>query len=157
VLVVFRGIETTSDTHFHFERELGVPVEGADVLVLVDDLVLSDLLDISSSNGTGLVDGERKGGRILVLEVLELDLLEIEDNLGDVFDDTGKRGKLVLSSGDTDGSDGGSLERGEENTSEAVAYGVTETCLERLCREFGVGVGCGIFVFYETFWDFKRS
>jgi hypothetical protein len=63
----------------------------------------------------------------------------------------------VLSAGDANGSDRGTLKRGEQNAAEAVSNGVTESCLERLCRELGVGIGGGIFVFGETIWDFKRS
>ena len=42
--------------------------------------------------------------RIFVLEVLEADLLEIQDDLSDIFDNAGERSKFVLGASDANGS-----------------------------------------------------
>jgi len=157
MLVVLGGVETTTDADFHLEVELGGTVEGADVEILVHDLLLGDLLDVAGRHVTGFVDGEGEGRGGAIVKVFKADLLEVEDDLCDILDDSGEGCELVLGSGDADGGDRRALERREENAAEAVANGVPESRFKRLRREFGVGIGGGGFVFGKTIGDFKRS
>ena len=94
---------------------------------------------------------------VAIVEVLEADLLQVQDDLGDILNDSGKGSELVLCAGDTNGSDRSAFKRRKKDAAETVADRVSETSLERLCRESGVGFGSGGFVFDKTIRDFKRS
>ena len=60
MLVVLGGVESAANADFHFETELRVSIQRADVLFLVHDFILRNLLNITSCNITSLVDGERE-------------------------------------------------------------------------------------------------
>ena len=73
---------------------------------------------------------------------LEFHLLEIEDDVGDVFDHAGEAGEFVWRAFDAHGGDGGAFEGGEQDAAEGIADGVAVTGFKRLGDEFGVGF-CG--------------
>ena len=65
----------------------------------------------------------------------EDDLLEVEDDVGDVFLDVGHRRELVLDPGYLDRGDGSALERGQQHAPQGVAEGVPKAAGQRLHDE----------------------
>jgi hypothetical protein len=66
---------------------------------------------------------------------LQRDLLDVEDDVGDVLADSGEARELVKHALDLDRGDGGALERGEEHPAQRVAERHPETALQRLGDE----------------------
>src|SRR5207249_7497691 len=98
----------------------------------------------------------RKFFRLMILS-FEFHLLEIEHNVGHVFDHTGKRGELVLCAGDFYRGNGSPFERRKQHAPERISNGVPVTGFKRLGGKFGVSVsGCAL-VFGESFWHFKTT
>ncbi len=54
--------------------------------------------------------------------LLEVNLLEVEDDVGYIFLDTGHGVKLMLNAIDANRGNGKTLERGEENATERITY-----------------------------------
>ncbi len=71
-------------------------------------------------------------------------LLQVEDDLGDVLDDSLDRVELVEHPGDLHGGDRGALDRGEEDPAQGVAHRVPVAALERFSDEPRVGVLLGL-------------
>ena len=78
-------------------------------------------------------------GRIAV--VLDDQRLDVEHDVGDVFDDARDRGEFVLRAVDLDLRDGAAFEAGEQDAAQAVADRRAEAALERLGDELAVGRG----------------
>jgi hypothetical protein len=72
----------------------------------------------------------------------EEDLFEVQDDVGDIFDDAGTGGELVGCAFDFDGTDAGTFERAEEHAAQGIADGVAVTDFKRFGDELGVR-GCG--------------
>src|SRR5690606_6684808 len=60
------------------------------------------------------------------------DVLDVEDDLGDILLDPGDRGELVEHAVDPDARDRGTGDRGEQGPTQGVAEGVAEARLQRL-------------------------
>ena len=88
---------------------------------------------------------------------LELDLLEVEDDLDDVLDDTRDGGELVRGALDADGGDGRALKRGEERAAERVADGVAVAGLEGLGDKLRIGFCGGFLVLDEGLRHFEAT
>ena len=127
------------------------------MLVLVDDGILGVLADITGGHDAIAVhaDGDELG--LLEVGVGKFDLLEVEDDVSDIFHHAGEAAEFVLGSFDFDGGDGGTFEGGKQDAAEAVADGVAVTAFKRLSNEFAVGVGGGGFVFGETIRHFEAG
>src|SRR5690625_860975 len=78
----------------------------------------------------------RSHHRLVVLRG-DHDVLQVQDDLGDVFLHTGDRGELVQHTVDADAGDRSSRDGGEQGAAQRVAQGVAETGLERLDDEPG--------------------
>ena len=63
------------------------------------------------------------------------DFLEVQDDVGDVFDDVGHRGELVQRAVDLDGGDRRALQRRQQHAAQRVAERDAEAALERLAHE----------------------
>ena len=63
------------------------------------------------------------------------ELLEVEQDVGDVLADAGKGRELVRDALELDRGDGGALERGEQHAAQRVAERVAEAAVERLDHE----------------------
>ena len=72
---------------------------------------------------------------------LSSDLLEVEDDVGDVLDDVGDGGELVQRAVDLHGGDGRALQRRQQHAAQRVAERDAEAALERLAGELAVGLG----------------
>ncbi len=155
-LVLVAGGETTADANFEFAVELHLLVEGADDLVLVDHVVDVVARDVTGGDDAFLLDLDREDAGLLFV-VVELHLLEVEDDVGDILDHAGKAGKLVLHARDADGSDGRAFQGGKENAAEGVADGVAVSALEWLGDELGVGIGGGFLVADEAVRELETS
>ena len=116
-LVFIASGETTANAHLEFAIEFHFLVQGADELVLVDDIIDMVGLDVSGGNDTFLLDLDRQDARFLLV-VAEPDFLEVEHDFGDVFHHTREAGEFVLDARDTDGGDGGTLQGGEQDAAE---------------------------------------
>jgi len=66
-------------------------------------------------------------------------LLQIEDDVGDVLDHAVDGLELVVHAVDLDGGDGSALDGAEEDATQRIADGVAVAGLERLGDELGVG------------------
>ena len=85
----------------------------------------------------------------------EADLFEVEDDVGDIFDDAWEATEFVLGAFDFDAGDGCAFEAAEEDAAEAVSDGVAVAAFEGFGDVFGVGVGgCGL-LFGEAAGHFK--
>jgi hypothetical protein len=89
---------------------------------------------------------------------LELDLLQVQDDVGDIFDDAVHGGELVHGAVNLDGGDGGAFERAEQHAAERVADGVAVTGFKRFSDELGVGFAWQkILSFCDRFGHFKTT
>ncbi len=72
---------------------------------------------------------------------LEGDLLEVEDDVGGVFDNAGNGAEFVRHAFDADGGDGGAFDGAEQHAAQAGADGGPEAAFERLGGEHAVALG----------------
>ena len=99
-------------------------------------------LDIGGGHFAFLVGGEQQGLRIAGVG-FEQNLLQVQNDVGDVFHHAVDGGEFVHRAVDFDRGDGGAFQRGEQHAAERVADGVAVTGFKRLGDEFGVGFGGG--------------
>ena len=85
-----------------------------------------------------LVDLDLKGEGFAFLGNDE-NLFQVQDDVGDVFDDAVDRLELVLHAIDLDRRDGAALDGREKDATQGITDGVTVAGLERLGDELGVG------------------
>ena len=71
---------------------------------------------------------------------LEGDLLQVEDDIGGVFDHAGNRAELVRHAFDAHGGDGRAFNRAQQHAAQAGADGGSESALERLRGEHAVAL-----------------
>jgi hypothetical protein len=115
--------------------ELALVGEMRELELRVQDLEIGGRLDVGGRDGacTLLRKMHLDLGRVAVEAADEL--LEVEDDVGDVLADARQRRELVGDALDLDGRDGRALERREQHPPERVAEGVAEAAVERLDRE----------------------
>ena len=89
--------------------------------------------------------------------VLDHQQLDVQDQVGDVVDHAGNRGKLVLDAQDLDLGDRAPLEAGEENPPQAVADGVAEPAFERFDVKLAERVGQRLAVADDPAGQFEAS
>src|SRR5262245_8870770 len=128
----------TVDLDFH--AQIAVLVERRDVEVGIQHRHLAVHLQIPGANLALATHLERA---LLgpVTQELQSHLLEVEDDLRDVLDDTGERRELVQHPIDSNGRDGGSLQGRKQDPAQGVTEGQAEPALERLDRELAVAIG----------------
>jgi hypothetical protein len=118
-------------------------VERADDLVGVDDLHPGVELDVGGGDRAFLAHLEVETHRVALLGHDE-NLLQVEDDVGDVLDDAVDGLEFVVNAVDLDRADRAALDGAEEHAAERVADGVSVTGLERLGDELGVGGRCAL-------------
>ena len=153
LLVLLGGSPAATHGDFEVGVEATLAVEGADDLVRIDEGdggALGLELDVRSLHGAGLVDvdGALEGLALIGLGA-DAHLLEVEDDLGDVFDDAFDRLELVLHAFDRHGGDRGAFDGAQEDAAEGVADGVTEARLEGFGEILRVGGGGGRLLLLE--------
>ena len=126
------------DDEFHLDAS--VIIEGGDVQVGVVDRHTGRRVDVGSSDlaGTGLAQVHGDG---LVLLGGQDELLEIEDDLGDVLDDSLDGGELVLDALDLDARHRRARDGRQQGATQGVSDGVTKTGLQGLDDELGAELG----------------
>ena len=129
-----------AQSDLHIEGRVGA--EGADVQLGVEDLNFSVRLDVAGSHFPFAGGVDENGLGALAMQSCD-DLLDIQNDLSDVFLDAGDRGKLVLDACDLDGGRSRAGQRGQKHSSEAVAEGRTIAPFERLHDILTVGAVLG--------------
>ena len=112
--------------------------------------------DVGSRDHAALVAVDADGLR-LIAGVLHHQALDVEDDVGDVLDDAGNGGDLVLHALDLDAGDGAAFQAGEQDAAQAVAHGDAEAALERLDGELAVGVREGLAIAGNAIGQFQTT
>ena len=154
-VLVGRDVATAAlEAHLHVD--LAAFGDGADVDVLVEDLDVAVGFDHAGGDDAGLVGAEVEGLGAFAVE-LERDLLEVQDDVGRVFNDAGDGLELVQHAFDADGGYGCAFDGGEQGAAKGVADGGTEAALKGLRGELAVLVGECFGVDCETLGLLKTS
>ena len=138
--LVLRGGDvaaTALDGQLHLEPALAV--ERRDVQVGVVHLDTGRRRDVGGGDGARALLAQVHVDRLVVLGGDD-EVLDVEDELGDVLLDTGDGGELVQDAVDADAGDRGTRDRGEQGAAQRVAERVAEARLEGLDDEPGPGL-----------------
>src|SRR4051812_35478683 len=123
-----------------FELELSLLVQRGDVQVRVVELHAGRRRDVRGGDDAGPLLAQ-VGDHGLVMLGGDGQVLDVQDDLGDIFLDTGNRGELVQHTVDPDAGYGSTGDRGQQRAAERVAEGVTEARLQRFDDEPGAVIG----------------
>jgi hypothetical protein len=110
--------------------EAALGVDRGEVQCGVEDLDVGGDLDVAGGDITGPASVEAQGHRLLGL-ASQHDVLEVEDEVGDVFLDPGDGVELVQRLVEAHLRDRGTGNRREQRAAQRVAQGVAEARLER--------------------------
>src|SRR5690606_19265676 len=132
-------------------------VEGADQLVRVDDGDIGVGLDVGGGDGTFAINLEGEHHLVAIGGGDDEHLLEVEHDVGDVFNDTVDALELVVHALDPDRDNGGAFDRAAQDATEGVADGVTVTGLEGLGDELAVGGGGAFLHLRELVGEFELT
>jgi hypothetical protein len=124
---------TGLDGEVHLDRPL-VGVEGEENEVGIDDLDVRGLGDVGGGDGAGAMLHQLEGDRV-PRERAQTQLLDIQDDLGDVLLDVLDRAELVVYAGQLDRRHRRSLEGAEEDAPQRVAERHPVSGLERVDLE----------------------
>ena len=116
------------------DRQTGLAVERRDREVLVEDLDVGRALDVTSGDGGRATCVEAQVDR-LVGGRGEHDVLDVQDDVGDILDDTRDGVELVKGFVEPHGRDRRAGNRRQEGATQRVAERVAEAGLERTDRE----------------------
>src|SRR4029453_16339560 len=131
-------------------------VERADHLLGIEHIVALHHLNLTGGDFAFLVYSQRKFPRLMIVG-FKLHFLEVEDDIGHVFDDPWKSGELMLCAGNFYRSDGRAFQRGKQDAPERISDRVSIAGFKWLGGELGIGVcGCAL-VFDEGLWHFKKT
>ena len=123
------------DDHFHHERD--VVGQRRDHMVLVDDIDIGIGLDIGAGDHARRVFLDGDDARRLAM-ILDDQRLDVEDDVGHVFEHAGNGGEFVLGAADLDLRDRAAFQAGQEHAPQAVADGHAEAALEGLGHKLAV-------------------
>ncbi len=114
--------------------------DGGDVDVLIEDLDVAVGLDHAGGHNARLVGAQIQRLGTVAIE-LERDLLEVQDDVGCVFDNAADRLELVQHVFDADGGNCGAFDRAEQSAAQGVADGGAEAALKGLGAELAKLLG----------------
>src|SRR5437899_382373 len=117
-----------------FDIQLAALADGGDVNVAVEHFDVGVGLDLPAEHLTGVVQADPRDLDAFAHD-LEGNLLEVENNVGGVFDHARNRAELVVHAFDLDRRDGRPFDRAQQDAPQAVADGGSESALKRLRRE----------------------
>jgi hypothetical protein len=92
-----------------------------------------------------------------VIDRVEFHLLQIEHDVGHVFDDVRQRLEFVIGPGDPHRGNGGAFNGTEQHPAKRIADSVSVTGFKRLGDEFGVSISARRFVFDERLGHFETT
>src|ERR1035437_1278098 len=133
---------TAFDGQLHLE--LALAVQGRDVEVRVVHLDTCRRRDVRGGNRTRALLAQVHHDRLVVLAGDD-QTLDVQDDLGDVFLDTGDRRELMQHAVDTQARHGRTGDAREQSATKGVAEGVAEAGFEGLDDEPRTGVGDDVF------------
>ena len=134
LLVLDRADVAAAALDRELDLELALAVEGRDPQLGVVDLDAGGRCDVGGGDLTGSLLAQVHDGGLVVL-ARDDELLEVEDQVGDVLLHPGDGGELVQDAVDADARDGRAGDARQERAAERVAQGVAEARLERLDDE----------------------
>ena len=154
--IVQAGKKSATNPNIKFRLKFLFLVERADDLIRIQDLDPLDGLDVTRRDLPLFAYIDAHCTRFMINRP-EFYLLKIQDNIGDVLDDTGKGGELMLRTGNAHSSDGGSFKGRKKDPTQRVANGMAVTCFEGFSDELSVGFGGDGLVSREALRHFKTS
>ena len=104
----------------------------------------------AGENFAGFV-GNQTDGFDAFADHLERNLLQVQDDVGGVFDNARDGAEFVIHAFDADRGDGGAFDARKQHAAQRIADGGTETALERLGGELPVTLRQGLGVSDQTF------
>lgn len=154
--VLIAGAIAATGLDLHFGLETTLTGERANDLVRIDDRDVTVGLKIGGGDFARLagLKGERDW---LALLGDKENLLEVEDDIGDVLGNALNALELVLHPLNLDRGDSTAFDGAEEDTAEGIADRVAEAGLERLGDELGVGRRGAFFDLGELGREFEFS
>ncbi len=117
--------------HPHFHVQLAALGHRRDVRVRLEDLDVGVGLDVAGAHFAGLVDADDQRLRVIAVQ-LQRNLLEVEDDVGRVFDHARNRRELVEHAVDLDRGDRRAFNRRQQDAPKRVADRRPESAFERL-------------------------
>ncbi len=156
LLILITGAVSTADAHIEFHIQLALLVQSADQLIRIHAFHVLIGLNIRGGHRTLFIHREIKSLRI-PCKSLEKDLLQVQNDLGDILHHIFNGGKLVHRAVDLDIRDGRSLQRGKQHPAQSVAQRIAVTGFKRFSNELRVGRGRGRFIFPQPLRHFKTA
>ncbi len=131
VAVLNRGHISTATLDGELQLEACLVVQGGNVQLGVVDFHTGRSLNVSSADSTGTSLAKVRGDGLVVLAG-DNEVLDVQDDLGDVFLHTGNSGELVQHAVDTDAGYGRAGDGGQQGTAQGVTERVSEARLQGL-------------------------
>jgi hypothetical protein len=134
VAVLRRGDVAAATLDGELELELRLVVQRRDEQLGVVDLDTGRSRDVGSRHLAGALLAQVRGDRLIVL-ARDDELLDVQDDLGDILLDARDGAELVEHTVDADARDSSARDRRQEGATEGVSEGVAEAWFERLDHE----------------------
>src|SRR3954468_4461505 len=143
-LVLHGGHVAAAALDDQLDLELALVVEGGDVHVGVVYRHAGGRDDVTRGDLAGALLAQVHGDRLVLLGRHD-QTLEVQDDVGDVFLDTGDGGELVQHTVDANAGNRRAGNRRQQRAPKRIAKGVTESGLQRLDNELGPILGLDFF------------
>ncbi len=135
--VLISGDVAAATLQPHLHIDLAALGDGADIHVVVEDLDIAIGFDHARGHNASGIRTQVQRLRPLAVQ-LEGNLLQIEDDVRRVLNDTRDGLELVQHAFDANGGDGSAFDRRKQGATKRIADGRTEAALKRLRRELTV-------------------
>ena len=123
--------------HVQFDGEILVVLHREEVVLRVDDADTALILDVTSRHRAGLFDVDAENGILDVVGERQRQVLEVADDLVDVFRNASDRLVFVEHAVDAEAPDGRAAEGRQQHATHRIAERVTEAALQWLETELG--------------------
>ena len=138
----------------HLEVKNAALAHRGDVQIRIQDLHVRIGFDASAQHLARIGCPESDGAKVTVVE-FQGDLLEVENDVGGVFHDTGDRAEFMGDALNTNRRDRGALDRAQQSPPNGIADGGAESTLKRLRGEPAIGGGETIHIRRQALWLLK--
>src|ERR1700760_772066 len=142
VIVAIGGHIAAAALDAHFDGELAAFADSCDVQVAIEHFNIVVGFDLAAHDLARSVYADARDAGPFA-DHLERNLLQVQDDVGCVFDNAGNGTELMRNSLDAHARDGGAFDGAQQDTAETGADGGPESTLERLRRELTVTLGKG--------------